>query len=690
MNFRTRPHFEDRQVVQYVGESVNLSGSTFYANTGGVTIEPTILDFTGGTSGQTTVTINGLTGYLNDNNRLSGLIINPPELKLSGTTGTTSVNVENFVLRAIDSSGTVGWSPISGASFSASACTSPFLTTDIQPCTPGGTITVNAGALDINSTLTINDGTQSDGYVFVSNGSGVGSWQPNYVFTGNTSGGCITDIYVSNIHSCSPLNINPYNEGNVYFGSTSGFTVDLDNGGNTYTKGRHVLHSDSVLDVTSLPSTLEDEIKGSFTGFDWTGLTTNILNNSNTNGYTSFLLGNLSSYPSNNKYGFLSYYNSTYVRSGSPTTGTNFYQDKLVLKSANNSDGIVFSNDKANPFWWENNSGSQMILSSVGNLGIGLNTNGTELPSERLHVRGDTLIEDTDGRFYTDLQGSGGPIVVLSGSTTSLTRFGVLSPTFGVVTFGVRGESEPSFPGYGKNGDSYLYSSSANNGLNIISSDGSGTEDYIRFYAGQDADGTTPDLHIQGTGTTRGNVGINTDSPTEKLHVSGSVRIVDGNEQDDYILTSDADGVASWQSKPHYINYFEFAGSPVTTVVSSGTWYKLNTTGTTSLFSRGELVHTNNKVTYTGTTAKVFEIEGIIAISSGNNQEIHASFFKNNSLYPCSEQSTITSSGGKSTAFPFHCVVELQTNEYVEVFVKNQTSTDNITLNNVNVIVKEL
>jgi len=41
------------------------------------------------------------------------------------------------------------------------------------------------------------------------------------------SGYCFTDFYVSNLHSCSPLNINPLDEGNVYFGSTSGITLDI-------------------------------------------------------------------------------------------------------------------------------------------------------------------------------------------------------------------------------------------------------------------------------------------------------------------------------------------------------------------------------------------------------------------------------------------------------------------------------
>jgi hypothetical protein len=43
------------------------------------------------------------------------------------------------------------------------------------------------------------------------------------------SGYCISDLYVSNFHSCSPLNINPLDEGNVYFGSTSGVTIDVTN-----------------------------------------------------------------------------------------------------------------------------------------------------------------------------------------------------------------------------------------------------------------------------------------------------------------------------------------------------------------------------------------------------------------------------------------------------------------------------
>jgi hypothetical protein len=176
---------------------------------------------------------------------------------------------------------------------------------------------------------------------------------------------------------------------------------------------------------------------------------------------------------------------------------------------------------------------------------VGINTDS---PSEKLHVNsGDILVENTSGKFLTDIENSTGPLVLISGGTSDLPRIGAKTPSSDSITMGVRGSSDVSYPGYGNQGDSFIYSSNPNNGINIISSQGTGTDDYIRFYAGQNANGTTPDLYIQGSGSTRGNVGINIDSPSEKLHVNGSIRIVDGTEQNGYVLTSDANGVGSWQ-----------------------------------------------------------------------------------------------------------------------------------------------
>jgi hypothetical protein len=151
-------------------------------------------------------------------------------------------------------------------------------------------------------------------------------------------------------------------------------------------------------------------------------------------------------------------------------------------------------------------------------------------------------------------------------------------------------------------------------------------------------------------------------------------------------LKTTTDDIA-YLAKPAYVNYFDFSSNSVTTVDTADTWYKLNS-NTTTLFSRNGLAHTNNRVTNVGPT-RIFKLEGIVSMVAGNNQEIHAAFFRDGVLYPCSEQSTITGTGNRTNAIPFQCVIELTTNQYVEVWVKNQTGTNNITLKNLNVIITE-
>ena len=143
-----------------------------------------------------------------------------------------------------------------------------------------------------------------------------------------------------------------------------------------------------------------------------------------------------------------------------------------------------------------------------------------------------------------------------------------------------------------------------------------------------------------------------------------------------------------------YISYFDFSSGLTTTIDTSDTWVKLNT-DTTSSFHRDGIVHTNNRATNTGST-RIFEMSTVATLLATNNDEVHVAFFKGleggpaPELYPCSEQSVVIPANNRSTAIPFHCITELQTDEYVEVWTKNRLGTANITLFNINVIIKEL
>jgi cytoskeletal protein CcmA (bactofilin family) len=104
--------------------------------------------------------------------------------------------------------------------FSGTTNFTPF-TIDVSALLDDTNTYVTGGTLVNGNTLTLN---------YNNGGSASDIDLSGIKFTGNTSGDCITDLHVSNIHACSPLNINPFDEGNVYFGSTSGVTIEVVDG----------------------------------------------------------------------------------------------------------------------------------------------------------------------------------------------------------------------------------------------------------------------------------------------------------------------------------------------------------------------------------------------------------------------------------------------------------------------------
>jgi hypothetical protein len=131
-------------------------------------------------------------------------------------------------------------------------------------------------------------------------------------------------------------------------------------------------------------------------------------------------------------------------------------------------------------------------------------------------------------RLYYEPSVLGG-YLTLSGNT-NIPRINVLVPASGSKpsaggSVGFRCWDDVSYDGYGKVGDMFIYSSTESNGLNIISTDGTNTEDYIRFYVGGDASVSSAlAMHIAGTGATKGYVGVNNTSPTQRLDVNGNGR----------------------------------------------------------------------------------------------------------------------------------------------------------------------
>lgn len=137
-----------------------------------------------------------------------------------------------------------------------------------------------------------------------------------------------------------------------------------------------------------------------------------------------------------------------------------------------------------------------------------------------------------------------------------------------------------------------------------------------------------------------------------------------------------------------YINYFDVSSGAQTTMTASNTFYVLQTSTTEGLV-KGGFTYSNNYIERTGADTAI-EAQATISFEGGNNKDYHIAFFKNGLLWPCSEVSTSANGSGKPAFLVAQCLVPLDTGDYIEVYAKNATDTTDLTLETLNVIVKEI
>jgi hypothetical protein len=216
----------------------------------------------------------------------------------------------------------------------------------------------------------------------------------------------------------------------------------------------------------------------------------------------------------------------------SGSTGTTIPTLTQVLFEGNNTGGYDIEVSSGNTIVFQGlNTGTTSNLLGIDASGntIVTTVSGGTTSGDYLPLSGGTITGST-GIFNFNPNVLGGRIEI-SGNT-SLPMYAVtiapyLTNPSTSVQLGMRTWDSVTNPGYGKVGDAFLYASNETNGLNIINRQTSGStlEDYIRFYAGADASSVRPDIHIQGSGSTRGYVGFGLDNPTEQVDVAGSVKM---------------------------------------------------------------------------------------------------------------------------------------------------------------------
>ena len=136
-------------------------------------------------------------------------------------------------------------------------------------------------------------------------------------------------------------------------------------------------------------------------------------------------------------------------------------------------------------------------------------------------------------------------------------------------------------------------------------------------------------------------------------------------------------------------NYYMTNNTTVTTISTVNTPVKALGTTTANAINQ-KFNHTDNRLTYVGALLRDFQVTATISLKSVVNKVIGVYVAKNGVVIPSSEMFSTTNGNGRSESITCQTILELNENDYVEIWVENSSNSANITVEHLNVICKSL
>ena len=336
--------------------------------------------------------------------------------------GFTSASQENFSAGTLDYKGPLDYiSSVEDASIDGRLTTKKLTVTD-------GASSSTAGYV-----LTQLDDTGKAGWVY--NGSSSGT-----TFTGNTSGTCITDLYLTNLYGCSPLHIEPSGLNDVYM---------VENGGSvgigTITPSDGQLHIDGDSTVSrGLYVETDYSGNGVSEGIRVLNWTTSILNPlfpiggliwgraSGQNRYSYGLIGASGLATWTNIQVMMGVRGVAGVSLSSNIDAYGIWGESIISNSGDNIGGYFIAENPG-----AGNNYAIIVPPSGGTVGI-----GTETPTESLHIEGGNIrIQNGSEQIKSEMD-TIGPILRISADTDSYAAYAISSTNGGGdggIAVGIRG-----------------------------------------------------------------------------------------------------------------------------------------------------------------------------------------------------------------------------------------------------------
>lgn len=109
---------------------------------------------------------------------------------------------------------------------------------------------------------------------------------------------------------------------------------------------------------------------------------------------------------------------------------------------------------------------------------------------------------------------------------------------------------------------------------------------------------------------------------------------------------------------------------------------------TTSAAVTSKFTNTDNRATYNGALNGYFKVSATLSLESANNNQIGIYIAKNGVILPESETYITTGGTGKGENAFVQTLVTLNENDFIEIFVENNTGTTNITVSDLNVVIQ--
>lgn len=226
-----------------------------------------------------------------------------------------------------------------------------------------------------------------------------------------------------------------------------------------------------------------------------------------------------------------------------PSGGINY--TNMGITKLNSVPFALHANTSSDNKW--NVNGNSIYNNNSGNVGI-----GTSSPGAKLDVNGMAFFRNNTGGFVT----GGGTGIKISTENNKGNIFGYDYTNFTPVDLTIQGEGGRLGIGTGyPQADVHIYHPGNSSNLTIGGYE-SNFNTQLKLGTTADTSGYASIQAIRNSGynwgslvlnEAGGNVGIGTSSPTAKLQVDGNLRVNDGTQGIGKILTSDADGMASWQ-----------------------------------------------------------------------------------------------------------------------------------------------